>query len=103
MPRRSFKIRSLAKLDLTLIAIDQLLIQRASSVVSQHPSKSISVTAPIAPKIPFGYIGDRYGSVTDLESVSMRLPMLQVCNAYNEKSIITHNFTICADTCTGVV
>lgn len=49
------------------------------------------MTAPIAPKIAFGYTGDRYGWVADLESLSMRLPMLQVCNAYNQKnrSLIT--------------
>ncbi|KAM0460082.1 hypothetical protein ACHAO4_002212 [Trichoderma viride] len=103
MPRRSFNIISLAKLAVTLIAIDQPLIQRASSVVSQHPSQAISVTAPIAQEIPFGYTGDQYGSAVELESVSMSFPMLQAFNAYNQKSTITHNFTGCADTCTGVV
>ncbi|EHK40217.1 hypothetical protein TRIATDRAFT_159423 [Trichoderma atroviride IMI 206040] len=55
MPHRSFNIISLAKLAVTLIAIDQPLIQRASSVVSQHPSLAVSVIAPIAQEIPFGY------------------------------------------------
>jgi hypothetical protein len=103
--RGGFNIVSLAKLAVSLIAIDQPLIQRASSVVSRHPSEGIQVTAPIAPEIPYGYTGVPYGQAPTLNNISMSVPMLNAFNAYTQRRPITHTFTGCrdTDTCTGVV
>ncbi|KAL7905872.1 hypothetical protein GGI35DRAFT_459520 [Trichoderma velutinum] len=100
---RGFNIVSLAKLAVTLIAIDQPLIQRASSVVAQHPENPISVSAPIAPEIPYGYTASQFGRALNVADASMTVPMLAVFGAYNSKAAIIHNFTGCAGTCTGAV
>ncbi|KAM0255439.1 hypothetical protein ACHAQJ_005739 [Trichoderma viride] len=100
---RGFNIVSLAKLAVTLIAIDQPLIQRASSVVAQHPNKLVSVSAPIAPEIPYGYTAYQFGRALSLSAMNMAVPMVAAFSAYNSKAPIIHNFTGCAGTCTGVV
>lgn len=101
---RGFNIVSLAKLAVTLIAIDQPLIQRASSVVAQHPENPVSVSAPIAPEIPYGYTATQFGRALNVANdMSMTIPMLAAFGAYNSKAAIIHNFTGCAGTCTGAV
>ncbi|KAM0257180.1 hypothetical protein ACHAQJ_004541 [Trichoderma viride] len=103
LPGRGFGIVSLAKLATTLIAIDQPLIQRASSIVPRQLTTSVTVTAPIAPEIPYGYTANQWSPAVLVSSISMKLPMLSAFGGYNSKSPITHNFTGCADTCTGIV
>jgi hypothetical protein len=48
---------SLASITVTVIVVDQPLIQQASTIVSETRSFPVTVTAPIAPEIPKDYTG----------------------------------------------
>ena len=54
---RHFNLISLASIAVTLVFVDQPLIQRASTVISVPRTYLTNVTATIAPEIPPGYTG----------------------------------------------
>lgn len=98
---RSFTFVSLASLAVTFIAIDQPLIQRASSIVTVKRTAPIHVTASIAPEIPWGFT-----SVQNDRGVLQQImtqPMISALNDYNSQLPIETGFAGCSDQCTGFV
>jgi hypothetical protein len=58
---RSFNIVTLASIAVTIIAIDQPLIQRSSTVNSIQKKSFVNVTAKIASELPYGFTGTQAG------------------------------------------
>ncbi|PQE06655.1 hypothetical protein CJF31_00009801 [Rutstroemia sp. NJR-2017a BVV2] len=92
---------TLASIAITVMVIDQPLMQRASTIFSVEKVGQVNITAHIAPEIPWGYTAFQVGyKDTDL---LMTQPMLDVFNDFNSRSPITTGFSGCNDTCTGYV
>jgi len=58
---RQFNFVTLASIAVTIMVIDQPLIQRASSVISMPKTTPVNITALIAPEIPWGFTGFQVG------------------------------------------
>lgn len=102
---RRFGIVALASIAVTLIAIDQPLLQRAVTVTTSQRTSPVAVTASLAPEIPWGYTGYQNGRGNDDQL--MTDPMVAVFNAYNSRdSIVTAGaFSGCpiGANCTGLI
>ncbi|RFU25198.1 hypothetical protein B7463_g11149, partial [Scytalidium lignicola] len=98
---RQFNLVALASIAVTVMVIDQPLIQRASSVISVPRTSLVNVTAQIAPEIPWGYTGFQ-ASRGSTQQV-MTQPMISVFNDYNSQAPINAGFSGCKDTCIGYV
>ncbi|KAH8822087.1 hypothetical protein F5884DRAFT_769927 [Xylogone sp. PMI_703] len=100
---RQFSLVALGSIAVTVIAIDQPLIQRASNVITAQRTLPVNVTARIAPEIPWGFTGYQAGRSSD-EQVMMA-PMISAFDSYNSQTPIntTGYFSGCKDTCVGYV
>lgn len=99
---RQFNLVALASLAVTIIVIDQPLIQRASSIVTVSRTVAVNVTASIAPEIPWGFTS--YRSSRSIYDQVMTQPMISAFNDYNSQAPISaSSFTGCKGTCTGYV
>lgn len=96
---RDFGMVTLASIAVTIMVIDQPLIQRASSVVSVPRMSPVQITASIAPEIPWGFTGFESGRGD--EAQIMTQPMITAFNAFNGGAPISSGFSGCTDTCTG--
>jgi hypothetical protein len=80
----NFNLVALASVATTLVVIDQLLIQRASTVVSVQYNHPVNVAARIAPEIPWSYTGYQSGRGADQQL--MTGPMIRAFNDFNSNS-----------------
>lgn len=92
---------TLASIAVTIIAIDQPLIQRAVNVVASSETKPTIVTGVIAPEIPWGFTGFQSGKAGWSQLMSQ--PMIEVLNSYNSRVPIQTSTTGCDGVCTGYV
>ncbi|KAH8799720.1 hypothetical protein F5884DRAFT_115560 [Xylogone sp. PMI_703] len=98
---RQFNLVALASIAVTVIVVDQPLIQRASTVVTVQRTAPVNITAHIAPEIPWGFTGFQNGRVNSQQV--MTTPMISVFNDYNSQTPINVSFTGCKHTCTGYI
>lgn len=98
---RHFNPIALSCIAVTIIVIDQPLIQRAVGVVSVLRTSTVDISLAIAPEIPWGYTGYQNGRGW-MEGV-MTQPMLSVLNDYNSKSLIKPPMSECRGNCTGFI
>jgi hypothetical protein len=92
---------TLASIAITVMVIDQPLMQRASTIFSVEKVEQVNITAHIAPEVPWGFTGYQVGRAnTDL---LMTQPMTGVFNDFNSRTPITTGFSGCNGTCTGYV
>lgn len=102
---RRFGLVALASIAVTLVAIDQPLLQRAVTVATSQRTSRVAVTAALAPEIPWGYTGYQDGRGN--ENQLMTDPMIAVFNAYNsrESIVAAGAFSGCRTgaNCTGLV
>src|ERR1700712_5263169 len=83
------------------MVIDQPLIQRASTVVSEPRTTHVMVNATIAPEIPYGYSG--YESSPVIAGQLMPQPMIAAFNAFSQKTPLSNTFSGCTENCTGYI
>lgn len=98
---RHFNPIALSCIAVTIIAVDQPLIQRAVSVVSVQRTSTVEISVAIAPEIPWGYTGYQNGRGW-MEGV-MTQPMFSALNDYNSKSLIKPPMSKCRGNCTGYI
>lgn len=98
---RHFNPIALSCIAVTIIVIDQPLIQRAVSVVSVQRISTVEISVAIAPEISWGYTGYQNGRGW-MEGV-MTQPMFSVLNDYNSKSLIKPPMSECRGNCTGFI
>lgn len=99
---RQFNLVALASLAVTIMVIDQPLIQRASSIASVSRTVAVNVTASIAPEIPWGFTS--YMTSSSVYDQVMTQPMILAFNDYNSQAPIdASRFSGCKGTCTGYV
>lgn len=98
---RHFNLIALSCIAVTIIVIDQPLIQRAVGVVSVQRTSTVEISVAIAPEIPWGYTGYQDGRGY-MEGV-MTQPMFSVLNDYNRKSLINPPMSECRGNCTGFI
>lgn len=102
---RHFGMVALAAIAVTLVAIDQPLLQRAVTVVTGTRTSSVNITATIAPEIPWTYTSYQSGRGDEIQL--MTDPMVVVFNAYNRRDSIPAAgvFSGCRNgaNCTGFV
>jgi len=92
---------TLASLAVTIMIIDQPLIQRASSIVAITRISPVNITAAVAPEIPWGYTGWENGRVMSYQVMTQ--PMISVFNYYTSQAAIVTDFSGCNGTCTGYI
>ncbi|KAM3086418.1 hypothetical protein ACMFMG_000553 [Clarireedia jacksonii] len=92
---------TLASIAVTVMVIDQPLMQRASSTVSVEKVEPVNITARIAPEIPWGFTAFQAGRGST--ELLMTQPMTAAFNDFNSGRLITTGFSGCNDTCTGYV
>jgi hypothetical protein len=90
-----------ASIAVTILVIDQPLMQRASTVVTSNRVTDVPVSFAIAREFAWGFTAYQYGRVP-AEQV-MTQPMLEAFNAYNSRSLITTGWDGCDGSCTGFV
>ncbi|KAE8453901.1 hypothetical protein EG329_007677 [Mollisiaceae sp. DMI_Dod_QoI] len=98
---RRFNVIALGSIAVTVLVIDQPLIQRASSVVTVPKRFPVNVTASIAPEIPWGFTA--YETGRGETSWLMTQPMTAAFNDFNSQTPIQSGFSGCTDTCKGYV
>ncbi|RFU27228.1 hypothetical protein B7463_g9107, partial [Scytalidium lignicola] len=98
---RRFNLVALGSIAVTVMVIDQPLIQRSSSVISIKTTSPTNVTINIAREIPWGFTGVQNGR-SDAVQV-MTQPMIAAFNDHNSQNAIVQSGTSCSDNCTGYV
>lgn len=98
---RQFNPIALSCIAVTIIVIDQPLIQRAVGVVSVQRTSTVEISVAIAPEIPWGYTGFQDGR--DYMEGGMTQPMISVMTDYNSKSLIKPPMSECRGNCTGFI
>ncbi|RDL40421.1 uncharacterized protein BP5553_00400 [Venustampulla echinocandica] len=98
---RQFSLVALGTIAVTVMVIDQPLIQRASSVITIPRTFPVNVTAPIAPEVPWGFTGYQIGRRTTDQVMTQH--MISAFNDHNSQAPIFTGFSGCNDTCTGYV
>ncbi|PQE28098.1 hypothetical protein CJF32_00005849 [Rutstroemia sp. NJR-2017a WRK4] len=92
---------TMASIAVTVMVVDQPLMQRASTIFSVEKVEQVNITAHVAPEVPWGFTGLQVGRAeTDL---LMTQPMLEAFNDFNSRSPITTGFSGCNDTCVGYI
>ncbi|KAG6364767.1 hypothetical protein INS49_006371 [Diaporthe citri] len=99
MAGRDFNYIALASMAATFIVVDQPLIQRASRVAVVQRTSPVTVTANIAPEIPWGFTSFEWPG----GDPAMKSPMITAFNAYSGQASINAGFSGCEDLCTGYV
>lgn len=98
---RNFNLVSLGSIAVTIMVIDQPLIQKASNVITVQKSALVNVTVPIANEIPWGF--SAYEPGRGITGQVMTQPMISAFSGYNSQTSIATNFTGCAGTCKGYI
>lgn len=92
---------TLASIAVTIIVIDQPLIQRAVNVVPSPETKPTIVTGVIAPEIPWGFTSFQEGEA--FSSQLMSEPMITVFNSFHNRLPIQAHLTGCDGVCRGSI
>ncbi|KAH8807889.1 hypothetical protein F5884DRAFT_790385 [Xylogone sp. PMI_703] len=98
---RRFNLTALGSIAVTVMVIDQPLIQRASTVVSVHKTSPANVTMNIAREIPWGFTGVETSRSKTVQVMTQ--PMIAAFNDHNSQTPIQQTSWGCNDTCVGFV
>lgn len=98
---RHFNPIALSCIAVTIIVVDQPLMQRAVGVVSVQHTSTVEIGIAIAPEIPWGYTSYQNGRASGQHVMS--LPMCSVLNDYNSKAPINPPLSGCLGNCTGFI
>jgi hypothetical protein len=100
-PPSQMSFVSLASVAVTVLVVDQPLMQGVSTVVSTQRTSSVPVRFAIATELPWGFTGYQNGRGT--EEQVMTQPMVAAYNAFNSQAPMSSGWQGCNGTCTGFV